>query len=348
MQSSSKKIRVFLIGQDNVNWSIDSDRKNTAQLFINSVAFEVTSNIFKADIIYSVWYNILERPWYFYPILFLKKIKNVKVFAVITNRIENTPEKISHLEKLIDVWVSPSAKTHMFIKGKHLTSIHIPFLVDKKIFYKLPDTKIELAKKLNVAYSKISNKTLIGSFQRDSLGSDLSKPKWQKNPALLVKILKKLPPEKYVLVLAGPRRHYLINECKKNNIPYIFIGNEDAIKQNRDDALENNLSLDKINLLYNLIDIYIVSSKSEGGPKAILEAALTETLIFSTPVGLAEDILHHDLIYSADNLQNLIKIITKRLTEEFIFTNEIHHNKKQVNEGLNETTILKKIQHLIN
>ncbi len=344
MRLSNKKICVLLLGRDNVGWSIDSDRENALHLFTNSDTFKITKNILKADIIYSVWYNELEQPWLFYPLLLLKKIKKVVIFAVITNRIENTPEKIGKLKKIIDIWVSPSAKTHTFIQNNGLNSIQIPFFVDTKIFYKITASKKKLLKKLNMADAKIQDKLLIGSFQRDSLGRDLSKPKWQKDPDLLITILKDLPSNKFILVLAGPRRHYLIKECKKFNLPYIFVGDETFISSNQDDVRVNNLSLKKINLLYNLIDVYLVTSKSEGGPKAILEAALTKTLIFSTAVGLAPDILHKHLIYSRDHISTLKTNLTTRINFPTHFSEEICYNNKLAMSVLSEKNALRKIK----
>ena len=46
-----------------------------------------------------------------------------------------------------------------------------------------------------------------------------------------------------------------------------------------------------INDLYNILDLYIVSSRIEGGPQAIMEAAYTKTPIVSTDVGVASEIL---------------------------------------------------------
>ncbi|MDP1620683.1 MAG: glycosyltransferase, partial [bacterium] len=251
-----------------------------------------------------------------YPLTILKKLKKVKVFAVITNDIEDTPEKISKLKKLIDIWISPNSKTYAFIAKNGLKTIQIPFLIDRDIFLKLAKSKSDLIKILGVDQKKINGKILIGSFQRDSLGSDLSKPKWQKNPDLLIEIMKNFPREEFILILAGPRRHYILNECRKSNIPYLFIGNENPINSGCDDIFENNLPLNKINLLYNLIDVYIITSRSEGGPKAILECASTKTLIFSTDVGLAKDVLSKDLIYNTEDIpavtQKIIEMIQDR------------------------------------
>ena len=53
----------------------------------------------------------------------------------------------------------------------------------------------------------------------------------------------------------------------------------------------------EINELYNILNLYIVSSRIEGGPQAILECAITKTPIISTDVGLASEVLHETSIY---------------------------------------------------
>ena len=54
---------------------------------------------------------------------------------------------------------------------------------------------------------------------------------------------------------------------------------------------------------YNILDLYLVSSRLEGGPQAILECAVSKTPIISTDVGVASEILHPNSIYSLDNFE---------------------------------------------
>jgi glycosyltransferase involved in cell wall biosynthesis len=147
-----------------------------------------------------------------------------------------------------------------------------------------------------VPFEVIRDRFVIGSFQRDSLGADLGRAKWQKDPALLVDLVARLPADDVLLLLAGPRRHWVIEECRRRSVPYLFVG-EDA-EPGRDDIEVNTLSLERMGALWNLIDLYVVPSKAEGGPKALLEAGLTETPIISTPVGMASDLLPEALLFS--------------------------------------------------
>jgi hypothetical protein len=340
----NKKIKVFILGRDGVNWSIDHDRENILCLFKKSNDFVVTKNIFFADIVYLVWYDMLSKKILIFFLNILKVFKKVKVFAVVTNQIQNTPEKIQKYKKIIDIWISPNTKTYDLLKEKKQNTIKIPFLINDKIFRNLNSKKKELCEKLEIPFFNIENRFLIGSFQRDSLGSDLSKPKWQKDPDLLIDLLINMPKNKILLILAGPRRHYTINKCKKNNIPYLFIGDEKYINKNKDDINVNNLSLETINILYNLIDLYIVTSKSEGGPKAILESSLTQTLILSTNVGLAPDIINKKLIYNKDNKNKVTEIISTFLNKKERGTSLIEFNFKSAKDKLNKKRILSSIK----
>ena len=50
--------------------------------------------------------------------------------------------------------------------------------------------------------------------------------------------------------------------------------------------------------MYNSLDLYIVSSRNEGGPQSIPESCLTKTPIISTDVGCAKIFLNNSSIYT--------------------------------------------------
>ena len=62
----------------------------------------------------------------------------------------------------------------------------------------------------------------------------------------------------------------------------------------------------ELNELYNCLDLYVVSSRLEGGPQAIIECGLSKTPIISTDVGIASEILHSSSLFDMDNFQNAI------------------------------------------
>src|SRR5207302_7098324 len=55
----------------------------------------------------------------------------------------------------------------------------------------------------------------------------------------------------------------------------------------------------ELNRLYNVLDAYVVASRNEGGPQAILEACLAGCSILSTDVGHARDLLSDQCVYDA-------------------------------------------------
>ena len=90
------------------------------------------------------------------------------------------------------------------------------------------------------------------------------------------------------IILTGYRRDYLIHELEKLKIKYYYF----------DKATQT-----QVNDLYNCLDLYVVSSRVEGGPQAILECAITKTPIISTDVGIASQILSKTSIFDMENYQ---------------------------------------------
>ena len=304
--SQHKNKKVFLLGSEGTQWSIDKDRYYTQKAISLLNDYKITTNIFAADIIYVVWWNRLLTPWFKFYLQFFSP----KIIAVITNDLSHQDESIKQVLSYIDIFVYANNKQKEKLLELGVLKEQMsfsPFYADETLFKPLKMDKKAICDYLNIPYEKIKEKFLIGSFQRDSLGNDLSKPKWQKNPDMLLDIMKKLDKEKFLLVLAGPRRHYLINSCKTYGINYIYIGDEETVKNNIDDISINSLSIDKMPYLYNLIDLYVVSSRSEGGPKAIPESILCGTEIISTDVGFAICFLEQNKIYS-DSLDATLKI----------------------------------------
>ena len=76
-------------------------------------------------------------------------------------------------------------------------------------------------------------------------------------------------------------------------MPVFFLGRESE----GDDFGVNILDRSRLNRLYNLLDLCLVSSRWEGGPHSILEACFAETKILSTRVGISEDVLEQASLF---------------------------------------------------
>lgn len=319
-KKDKKKNKVFVLGKDAAGWSIDSDRKNTIRV-LNELGYRVVKNPFIADVIFCVWWNLLDN------IIWRLILAKKKVIATVTNDLKHQHELVLKLSRFIDIWVVANKLQQKDLIECGVRTDRIltnPYYVNELIFKRKEIEKKVLAEKIGLEYSKIKGKLLIGSFQRDSLGRDLQKQKWQKNPDLLVDILIELNREDVMLVIAGPRRHYIVNKCIENKLPYVFVGNEKIVKSNVDDIHENNLATDKMSDLYNLVDLYIVTSKSEGGPKAVLESTLSKTAIISTPVGIANEFISEECIFSTK--REAILLISKRLEDRKYFDEIVEDN----------------------
>ena len=66
------------------------------------------------------------------------------------------------------------------------------------------------------------------------------------------------------------------------------------------------LNIEELNELYNCLDLYVVASRIEGGPQAIIECALSKTPIISTDVGVASEFLHSSSIFNMENFEKAI------------------------------------------
>lgn len=122
---------------------------------------------------------------------------------------------------------------------------------------------------------------VVGSFQKDGVGwGDGIEPKLVKGPDVFVatmKTLKQHIPELFVL-LSGPARGYVKKGLEEAKIPYkhIYIKSYPEIAQ-----------------LFHTLDVYLVSSRQEGGPKAILESMACGVPLVTTKVGQAMDLVKH-------------------------------------------------------
>ena len=172
--------------------------------------------------------------------------------------------------------------------GVGVDTKHITYSVNNEIFYPMSQDSKELLdfqKKWNIP----KDRYLIGNFHRDSEGQNVKNPKVQKGPEVfyeMVKRIHKFNPSVHI-VLAGPRRHWLKENLTKSGIPWTYIGEELA----DDDNHVNILPREVLNLLYNTIDLYLISSRWEGGPHSVIEAAAARCKVISTRVGVAMDIL---------------------------------------------------------
>ena len=309
------KKSIYLACRDELSWSISEDAKSLHS-FCSNLSIPVNKTaLFSPFIHFICWYQVNFRRY--------RWIKGRrKIIATASSEVAVENPQFQSMQSFVSLWIAPNKKQYNFFNKMGAKVAYQPFYVNENIFYPMQKTREELCQDLKIDHTLFKGKHLIGSFQRDSQGENLMEPKPQKDPQLFLDLIKNLSidRDKIMVILAGPRRHYLLKKMQQENIPYFYYGEEP--KGLEDDVHINNQNLETMSLLYNLLDAYVVSSRSEGGPKAILEAALCKTPIISTDVGLARDFLEEDAIYSSekegvDSLQNLLnnRYFRKDLTE---------------------------------
>ena len=120
---------------------------------------------------------------------------------------------------------------------------------------------------------------VVGSFQKDGVGwGEGLEPKLIKGPDTLVAAverLRALVPE-LVVLLTGPARGYVRRQLEQRGIPHRHV-----VARSRDEVAQ----------AYYAIDVYLVTSRQEGGPKAVLESMASGAPLVTTRVGQATELV---------------------------------------------------------
>ncbi len=196
--------------------------------------------------------------------LFDKFYKSLSVHHEKVSRIQ-----VSHYEMMnvsLETGIDPSK---VFL---------IPIGINTDFFpFRTKEQRYAAREKLGIPQSAF----VVGSFQKDGVGwGDGMEPKLIKGPDVFVntlKLLKNDVPELHVL-LSGPARGYVKNGLDQAHIPYkhVYLNSYPDVPE-----------------LFQALDLYIVASRQEGGPKAILESMASGIPLVTTRVGQAMDLVKH-------------------------------------------------------
>lgn len=261
-------MKIF-INNPGEDWICDRIRSE----FIENNKEHCVPFIEEADVVWVI------APWMFQDYNKLEGKKSIfSIYHVVPSKFnQDNFNLINHFATSIHT-ICDSTKN--FLKDYTSKPIHVaPFWVNQKIWKDL--NKTECRKELNIPQEKF----VIGSFQRDTEGHDLISPKLEKGPDQFCDIVEsfyKKNSNTHVL-LGGWRRQYIISRLESQNIPFTFFEKPD---------------FKFLNKMYNSLDLYIVSSRNEGGPQSIPESCITKTPIISTNVGCSEIFLNKKSIYN--------------------------------------------------
>ncbi len=170
----------------------------------------------------------------------------------------------------------------------------IPLGVDLKLFLPVDnDKKNELREKYKIP----SDHIIIGSFQKDGNGwGEGDTPKMVKGPDLFCDAAEKLSKKhKIFVLLTGPARGYVKKRLTESGIPFKHV----YLKR-----------YEEIVPYYQMLDFYIISSRAEGGPLALLECMACGVPVVSTKVGMAPELIVHKkngLLAGIENTEELFE-----------------------------------------
>ena len=268
-----------------------------------------TTNILKADVIWLLagwcWNHI-------HPDLLRSKKLVVTEHHIVPEKF--TSHKLKNFmirDQFVNVYHAPNEKTARFLRKLTKKPIRvISYWLNSDMWQAF--SKETARKDLKISQSDFC----IGSFQRDTEGHDLKTPKLEKGPDLFCDFVEKAASDKENLhvILGGWRRQYVINRLKSKNIKY---------------SLFEKAPIDLVKKMYAACDLYVVSSRYEGGPQAIIEASAMKIPIISTDVGIASSILSGRCITDLSeffipaseidyNYENVKKIDIKKIGKEYI------------------------------
>lgn len=197
--------------------------------------------------------------------------------------------------------------------------IVIPIPVDLEQFYPVDEReKAKTKKELNLPEDKI----IIGSFHKDGVGFEEGlEPKREKGPDVLsdsvIKLSRKYPIH---VLLTAPARGYVKNRLKEAGISYTHT----YLKHYQDIARH-----------YHALDLYVVASREEGGPKGVLESMACGVPLVSTKVGMAPEIVQNGVnafIAEVDDTKQIVEYASDIFNDETLknklITNGLETAKK--------------------
>jgi glycosyltransferase involved in cell wall biosynthesis len=274
----------LLCVSDGPGWSIDRDMQELSRIARRLGIAMLPSKLFRCirrqSVFFGSHFHLLGGQWLERPHRFAVAYfhgtpgRGVARFDEAYRRLRQVHARIDRIQVshmamrdiLLDAGV-PEAKVFV-----------IPIAVDLDA---LPMRTTESRRLARQALGLPASAVVVGSFQKDGVGWGAGlEPKLEKGPDVLLATLERMQtrvPELFVL-LTGPARGYIKAGLERLRIPYrhVWLGRYADIAR-----------------CYHAIDVYVVSSRDEGGPKAVLESMATGVPLVTTRVGQAADLVEH-------------------------------------------------------
>ncbi|OGT89668.1 MAG: hypothetical protein A2286_10600 [Gammaproteobacteria bacterium RIFOXYA12_FULL_61_12] len=154
--------------------------------------------------------------------------------------------------------------------------VRIPIGVDTRAF--VPPTP-EQRTAVRLRFGIPCGAVVVGSFQKDGMGwGDGMAPKLIKGPDIYVDAMRAMKAAGIPVMafLTGPARGYVKQGLERAGIPFV-----------------HTFARSHLDLLtcYHALDLYVVSSREEGGPMGLMESMASAVPVVSTSVGMGPDLI---------------------------------------------------------
>jgi glycosyltransferase involved in cell wall biosynthesis len=273
----------LILGGDNAGWVLDWEMREVGKIaralgvnVVNPTWRNVSRN---QSVFFSDQFFLLNDSWlklnhrigfaYFHGLPNIGEPAFDQIYMALTkhhNRINRI--QVSHTQMRDVILQSGIDPEKVFLIPIGINLDYFPF--------QTPETKLQAREKLGIS----KNAFVIGSFQKDGNGwGEGLEPKLVKGPDIFISVIEKLKlriPEIHVL-LSGPARGYVKKGLEAIGAPYTHLYLD---------------SYPQVGELFQALDLYLVTSRQEGGPKAILESMASGVPIISTRVGQAMDLIN--------------------------------------------------------
>ncbi len=193
--------------------------------------------------------------------------RHIDAFLTSLPRLEKVVTAAGIVEQRLLDWGVPRGKL-----------VRIPIGVDTKAFSPPTSQQRNDARRRHGIPDHV---WLVGSFQKDGVGwNDGMEPKLIKGPDIFVASMARLKAKGFPVMafLTGPARGYVKKGLERHGIPYVHT------------YASNHLDLVSC---YHSLDLYLVTSREEGGPMGLMESMACGIPVVSTPVGMAPDLIRN-------------------------------------------------------
>ncbi len=316
--------RLYIIG-DNSGWSVDDDARDlkrfASELGISAKIVSRTPRSFRQAVHYTSQFSLYQNIYK----------KNHRISVDYYHGRPETQESFRkcfealkiHHQEISRVRVS-NREMEVLIKSSGIDPekvMRIPIGIDLDIFKPSSrDSRSTIRNSLGIPQDAV----VIGSFQKDGTGwGEGNEPKLIKGPDIFLKVLENLKkdvPNLWVL-LSGPARGFVKHGLEKLDIPYCH------------QYLENSTG---ISTLYDATDLYLITSREEGGPKACLQSMAKGVPLVTTAVGQCKDLAINGvnaLVARIDDVEDLSRLALEGIHDRSLREKLVSNGFKRAKEN---------------